>query len=44
MVLWLRKCDHNVVVVVGFHVVVLRFYGLVLFYPDEHRAMKVVFL
>ena len=43
MVVWLRKCVHNVVVAVGFHVVVLCFYEVVLFYPDKLGAFKVVF-
>ena len=43
MVVWLRKCVHNVVVAVGFHVVVLCFYEVVLFYLDKYRALKVVF-
>ena len=43
MVVWLRKCVHNVVVAGGFHVVVLCFYEVVLFYPDKHGALKVVF-
>ena len=43
MVVCLRKCVHNVVVAVGFHVVVLCFYEVVLLYPDKHEALKVVF-
>ena len=42
MVVWLRKCIHNVVVAVGFHVVVLCFYEVVLFYPDKNGASEVV--
>ena len=30
MVVWLRKCVHNVVVAVGFHAAVLCFYEVVL--------------
>ena len=41
--LWLRKRVHNVVVAVDFHVVVLCFYEVVLFYLDKYRALKVVF-
>ena len=43
MVEVLRKCVHNVVVAVGFHVVVLCFYEVVLFYPNKNGASKVVF-
>ena len=43
MVVWLRKCVHKVVVAVGFHVGVLCFYEIVLFDPDKHGALKVVF-
>ena len=41
--LWLRKRVHNVVMAVDFHVVVLCFYEVVLFYLDKYRALKVVF-
>ena len=40
MVVWLRKCIHNVVVAVGFDVVVLCFYEVVLFYPDNMGLWK----
>ena len=39
--LWLRKRVHNVVVAVDFHVVVLCFYEVVLFYSNKHGALKV---